>query len=221
MMHGLSCSTACGNLPRPGLKPVSPALAGRFLTSAPPGKSFSGPFKKPPQSMYWWQSGDGFFKNVTQSPVSCLDKCLNKRRSFATVLLICSCSLDSQLSSSLEEEVLVSEEDTGSQSIPPPHPRPCTGKRAAQKPKPQPHFRGQALPSVLGEAVLEVGSTLSWAKSKCFPFVLKSSRIITGISLSLASSAPSLPPPGPFQFLFEWCSGLFANQSTLDIRDSR
>ena len=25
-------------LPRPGLKPVSPALAGRFSTSAPPGK---------------------------------------------------------------------------------------------------------------------------------------------------------------------------------------
>ena len=27
------------NLPRPGLKPVSPALAGGFLTTAPPGKS--------------------------------------------------------------------------------------------------------------------------------------------------------------------------------------
>ena len=26
------------NLPRPGLKPVSPALAGRFSTTAPPGK---------------------------------------------------------------------------------------------------------------------------------------------------------------------------------------
>ena len=26
------------DLPRPGLEPVSPALAGRFLTSAPPGK---------------------------------------------------------------------------------------------------------------------------------------------------------------------------------------
>ena len=25
-------------LPRPGLEPVSPALAGRFLTTAPPGK---------------------------------------------------------------------------------------------------------------------------------------------------------------------------------------
>ena len=28
-----------GDLPRPGLKPVSPALADRFLTTAPPGKS--------------------------------------------------------------------------------------------------------------------------------------------------------------------------------------
>ena len=27
------------NLPRPGIKPMSPALAGRFLTTEPPGKS--------------------------------------------------------------------------------------------------------------------------------------------------------------------------------------
>ena len=27
------------DLPRPGIKPVSPALAGRFLTTVPPGKS--------------------------------------------------------------------------------------------------------------------------------------------------------------------------------------
>ena len=27
------------NLPRPGLKPMSPALTGRFLTTAPPGES--------------------------------------------------------------------------------------------------------------------------------------------------------------------------------------
>ena len=40
MAHGLSCSTACGmwDLPRPGIEPVSPALAGGFLTTAPPGK---------------------------------------------------------------------------------------------------------------------------------------------------------------------------------------
>ena len=29
------------DLPRPGLKPVSPALAGRFLTTAPPGKPYN------------------------------------------------------------------------------------------------------------------------------------------------------------------------------------
>ena len=46
MAHGLSCS-ACGifldqgmwDLPGPGLEPVSPALAGGFLTTVPPGKS--------------------------------------------------------------------------------------------------------------------------------------------------------------------------------------
>ena len=32
MVHGLSPSVACG------IKPVSPALAGRFFTSEPPGK---------------------------------------------------------------------------------------------------------------------------------------------------------------------------------------
>ena len=33
------------DLPRPGLEPVSPALAGRFSTTAPPGKPFFS-FKK-------------------------------------------------------------------------------------------------------------------------------------------------------------------------------
>ena len=28
------------NLPGPGIEPVSPALAGGFLTTAPPGKSY-------------------------------------------------------------------------------------------------------------------------------------------------------------------------------------
>ena len=39
-VHGLSCPAACGILvPRPGIKPPSPALEGRFLTTGPPGKS--------------------------------------------------------------------------------------------------------------------------------------------------------------------------------------
>ena len=33
--HRLSCSL---DLPRPGIKPVSPALAGEFFTTEPPGK---------------------------------------------------------------------------------------------------------------------------------------------------------------------------------------
>ena len=38
----------CGmwDLPRPGLKPMSPALAGRFSTTAPPGKPLSCDFFK-------------------------------------------------------------------------------------------------------------------------------------------------------------------------------
>ena len=34
------------DLPRPGLEPVSPALAGRFSTTVPPGKPSCGPFLK-------------------------------------------------------------------------------------------------------------------------------------------------------------------------------
>ena len=40
MVHRLSCPLACRILvPRPRIKPMSPALAGRFLTPGPPGKS--------------------------------------------------------------------------------------------------------------------------------------------------------------------------------------
>ena len=34
--HGLSCSSSTWNLPRPGIKSTSTALAGRFLTTVPP-----------------------------------------------------------------------------------------------------------------------------------------------------------------------------------------
>ena len=37
--HGPSCSSACGGLPRSGVKPMSPALTGGFLTTGPAGKS--------------------------------------------------------------------------------------------------------------------------------------------------------------------------------------
>ena len=36
--HGLSCSVARGGLPGPGTEPVSPALAGGFFATEPPGK---------------------------------------------------------------------------------------------------------------------------------------------------------------------------------------
>ena len=40
VVHGLSCPVACGILvPGSGIKPVSPALEGRFLITGPPVKS--------------------------------------------------------------------------------------------------------------------------------------------------------------------------------------
>ena len=39
LAHGLSFSSACGNLPGPGTEPVSPALAGGFFIIEPPGKA--------------------------------------------------------------------------------------------------------------------------------------------------------------------------------------
>ena len=47
--YRLSCSAACGISPGPGLKPVSPALAGRFLTTAPPAKSLGSTFISKPR----------------------------------------------------------------------------------------------------------------------------------------------------------------------------
>ena len=38
LLHGMC------NLPRPGTEPASPALAGRFLTTGPPGKSLCSDF---------------------------------------------------------------------------------------------------------------------------------------------------------------------------------
>ena len=42
--HRLSCSLACGNLPKPGIEPLSPALASGFSATGPPGASPSGLF---------------------------------------------------------------------------------------------------------------------------------------------------------------------------------
>ena len=41
------------DLPRPGLEPVSPALAGRFSTTAPPGKPYSNLLIYTPVGLTW------------------------------------------------------------------------------------------------------------------------------------------------------------------------
>ena len=38
MVYGLACSPACGNLPRPGKRLMSRALADGFLITRPAGK---------------------------------------------------------------------------------------------------------------------------------------------------------------------------------------
>ena len=43
------------DLPRPGLEPVSPALAGRFSTTAPPGKPSNGLLIEESNSSLWTQ----------------------------------------------------------------------------------------------------------------------------------------------------------------------
>ena len=40
------------DLPEPGLEPVSPALAGGFLTTAPPGKSWEPVLMAAPRSIF-------------------------------------------------------------------------------------------------------------------------------------------------------------------------
>ena len=52
--YGSRAQPLCGmwDLPRPGLEPVSPALAGRFSTTVPPGKPTLEHFEK-----FIWSSG--------------------------------------------------------------------------------------------------------------------------------------------------------------------
>ena len=62
------------DLPGPGIKPVSSALAGRFLTTAPPGKSLDGLLRFTNQMIYLKLLlilGKGEpFDDVISSPVS-------------------------------------------------------------------------------------------------------------------------------------------------------
>ena len=49
------------DLPGPGIEPVSPALAGRFLTTAPPGRS-TNPFLRERKTPYF--HGQGIYKLI-------------------------------------------------------------------------------------------------------------------------------------------------------------
>ena len=51
--HGLGCFTACGNLSRPGIEPMSPVLAGGFLIAGPPGTSLGQIFHDVVYCQYW------------------------------------------------------------------------------------------------------------------------------------------------------------------------
>ena len=55
---GLTCPMACGMLVSwPGIKPMSPALGGRFLTTGAPGKSPNGKYFLNSLYMpFWWQN---------------------------------------------------------------------------------------------------------------------------------------------------------------------
>ena len=49
----LSCSKVCGYLPGSGIESVSPALAGGFFTTEPPGKSINADFKIPSNKLFY------------------------------------------------------------------------------------------------------------------------------------------------------------------------
>ena len=55
------------DLPRPGLEPVSPALAGRFLTTAPQGKPYTTVLTILFPSFYYSSGKDGMLRQVTLS----------------------------------------------------------------------------------------------------------------------------------------------------------
>ena len=56
------------DLPRPGLEPVSPALTGRFSTTAPPGKPFFTCFIEFSRTIIWaWRFLLWKFKNYNSS----------------------------------------------------------------------------------------------------------------------------------------------------------
>ena len=61
--HGLNCPYGMWNLPELGIEPVSPALAGRFLTTGPPEKSSWGRFKQGRDEMEFVLLKDGLVRS--------------------------------------------------------------------------------------------------------------------------------------------------------------
>ena len=84
-LRGLSCSAACEVLvPQPRIKPTSPALKGRFLTTGPPGKFLGLPiFKEDIISRQgilkvWWSKGVGWSLALRHVFCPCFFWCLEK-----------------------------------------------------------------------------------------------------------------------------------------------
>ena len=72
--HGLSCPAACGIFPDQGSNTVSPALAGRFLTTAPPGKPELDAFKQTDRHKInsdFSDSHDEISQSISQLKSSC------------------------------------------------------------------------------------------------------------------------------------------------------
>ena len=68
-MSLVSLGAACGILiPQPGIKPISPALQGGFLTTGPLGKSQKSLFKKKKRQ----KKGNGKYLSVTYLVILCI-----------------------------------------------------------------------------------------------------------------------------------------------------
>ena len=65
------------DLPRPGLEPVSPALAGRFSTTAPPGKPCLGVFVMAPNTVFNFLMNTCFQVEEIRKPQSWQERMLH------------------------------------------------------------------------------------------------------------------------------------------------
>ena len=54
-VHGLSCPTTCGTFPGSQVEPMSPASAGKFFTTEPPGKPLPTLKKKKKRFVYFME----------------------------------------------------------------------------------------------------------------------------------------------------------------------